>query len=209
MMVVELDHKVFKEHKVVKGSPGSGSQGSSRCIKVVKVLKVLKVSRCRRFWWWNRSSRCSRSSRCYRTSGCTRCSRWTINICSSFRWYHLWSGAANAIPTGWVLCNGSNRTPDLRGRFVVGIIIVIVIMMLVTLVVQSSVTLETTAQLPSHTHGAGSYGTSNPGNHTHTYIDQVNDGNGGYRWWKGGDNDCRGDNKQTEGSGGHNHRRYW
>ena len=32
----------------------------------------------------------------------------------------LWSGAADAIPTGFVLCNGSNNTPDLRGRFVVG-----------------------------------------------------------------------------------------
>jgi hypothetical protein len=32
----------------------------------------------------------------------------------------IWSGAANAIPTGWVLCNGSNSTPDLRNRFVVG-----------------------------------------------------------------------------------------
>lgn len=32
----------------------------------------------------------------------------------------MWSGAANAIPNGWALCNGSNGTPDLRGRFVVG-----------------------------------------------------------------------------------------
>ena len=32
----------------------------------------------------------------------------------------IWSGAANAIPSGWVLCNGSNSTPDLRGRFIVG-----------------------------------------------------------------------------------------
>ena len=32
----------------------------------------------------------------------------------------MWSGAANAIPTGYVLCNGSNNTPDLRNRFVVG-----------------------------------------------------------------------------------------
>ena len=32
----------------------------------------------------------------------------------------LWSGAENAIPSGWVLCNGSNSTPDLRDRFVVG-----------------------------------------------------------------------------------------
>ena len=32
----------------------------------------------------------------------------------------LWSGAANAIPSGWYLCDGNNSTPDLRGRFVVG-----------------------------------------------------------------------------------------
>ena len=32
----------------------------------------------------------------------------------------LWSGAADAIPTGFVLCNGSNSTPDLRGRCIVG-----------------------------------------------------------------------------------------
>ena len=32
----------------------------------------------------------------------------------------LWSGAANNIPTGFVICDGSNNTPDLRDRFVVG-----------------------------------------------------------------------------------------
>ena len=32
----------------------------------------------------------------------------------------MWSGASDAIPTGFVLCNGSNSTPDLRNRFVVG-----------------------------------------------------------------------------------------
>jgi microcystin-dependent protein len=32
----------------------------------------------------------------------------------------LWSGAANAIPSGWLLCNGSSGTPDLRNRFIVG-----------------------------------------------------------------------------------------
>ena len=32
----------------------------------------------------------------------------------------LWSGAANAIPAGFVLCEGNNSTPDLRNRFVVG-----------------------------------------------------------------------------------------
>lgn len=32
----------------------------------------------------------------------------------------MWSGAANAIPTGWALCDGTNNTPDLRNRFIVG-----------------------------------------------------------------------------------------
>ena len=32
----------------------------------------------------------------------------------------LWSGAADAIPSGFVLCDGNNSTPDLRNRFVVG-----------------------------------------------------------------------------------------
>jgi len=32
----------------------------------------------------------------------------------------MWSGSVASIPTGWLLCNGSNGTPDLRDRFVVG-----------------------------------------------------------------------------------------
>ena len=32
----------------------------------------------------------------------------------------LWSGSIGSIPVGWALCNGSNGTPDLRDRFVVG-----------------------------------------------------------------------------------------
>jgi len=32
----------------------------------------------------------------------------------------MWSGAQNAIPSGFVLCDGQNSTPDLRNRFVVG-----------------------------------------------------------------------------------------
>lgn len=31
-----------------------------------------------------------------------------------------WSGSAASIPSGWLLCNGLNGTPDLRGKFVVG-----------------------------------------------------------------------------------------
>lgn len=32
----------------------------------------------------------------------------------------MWSGAANAIPSGYVICDGNNGTPDLRNRFVIG-----------------------------------------------------------------------------------------
>ena len=32
----------------------------------------------------------------------------------------LWSGAVNNIPPGWALCDGTNNTPDLKGRFVLG-----------------------------------------------------------------------------------------
>ena len=31
----------------------------------------------------------------------------------------LWSGAT--VPSGWSICNGENGTPDLRGKFVIGV----------------------------------------------------------------------------------------
>lgn len=31
----------------------------------------------------------------------------------------MWSG--EAVPDGWALCDGENGTPDLRGRFVLGV----------------------------------------------------------------------------------------
>ena len=32
----------------------------------------------------------------------------------------MWSGSIASIPASWYLCNGSNGTPDLRDRFIVG-----------------------------------------------------------------------------------------
>jgi len=32
----------------------------------------------------------------------------------------LWYGAIGSVPVGWYLCDGSNGTPDLRDKFVVG-----------------------------------------------------------------------------------------
>ena len=76
----------------------------------------------------------------------------------------MWSGAVSAIPTGWVLCNGSNSTPDLRNRFVVGAGS--------TYAVNDtggadSVSLST-ANLPAHNHSFSGTGTTNTtGAHVH------------------------------------------
>jgi microcystin-dependent protein len=77
----------------------------------------------------------------------------------------MWSGSTAAIPTGWALCNGSNGTPDLRDRFVVGAGS--------TYAVgntggAATVTL-TEAQIPSHTHTISATATSAAaGSHSHT-----------------------------------------
>ena len=78
----------------------------------------------------------------------------------------LWSGAANAIPTGWTLCNGSNSTPDLRNRFVIGAGDSYNVNATGG---NESITFST-SQLPSHTHDQGTLGTSEEGNHNHSYT---------------------------------------
>jgi hypothetical protein len=76
----------------------------------------------------------------------------------------MWGGLVASIPAGWQLCDGSNGTPDLRDRFIVG--------------AGStyspgatgganSVTLATN-QMPSHTHSVSVSGdTNSAGGHTH------------------------------------------
>lgn len=82
----------------------------------------------------------------------------------------FWSGAENAVPAGWALCNGQSvngrTTPNLRGRFVIG---------------ASdgrgvggvggaeSVTL-TVNQIPAHNHNVSGSTTTN-GDHSHGYDD--------------------------------------
>lgn len=32
----------------------------------------------------------------------------------------MWSGSILSIPSGWVICDGTNSTPDLRNKFIIG-----------------------------------------------------------------------------------------
>ena len=47
---------------------------------------------------------------------------WTSTTITSFvtGMIMMWSGTIATIPSGWLLCNGSSGTPDLRNRFVIG-----------------------------------------------------------------------------------------
>ena len=89
----------------------------------------------------------------------------------------IWSGAVNAIPTGWVLCDGNNSTPDLRDRFIVGA---------GTGGSYSpgntggaaSVTLSV-AQMPSHSHSTNSHAHSFSGSGSNTHSHGMPKGRGG------------------------------
>ena len=81
----------------------------------------------------------------------------------------MWSGSNSSIPSGFVLCNGSNGTPDLRDRFVVG--------SGSTYATgatggASTVTL-TSSQMPAHNHSATSVSTVTDPGHSHTYKGQT------------------------------------
>ena len=114
----------------------------------------------------------------------------------------LWSGAANAIPSGWYLCNGSNGTPDLRGRFVVGYSNTDSDYDVGDTGGAKDVILSA-AQMPNHAHYFST--TTSGGDHVHQYIDQYVVINAGYRPWPANNNDCQQRNVNTSGSGAHSH----
>ena len=74
----------------------------------------------------------------------------------------MWSGAVDAIPEGWALCDGSNGTPDLRDRFIVG---AGGSYSVGSRGGSNTVTL-TTSQIPSHNHTIGSAGKHSHGGAT-------------------------------------------
>jgi len=75
----------------------------------------------------------------------------------------MWSGSIGSIPSGWYLCDGSNGTPNLTDRFIIGAGSSYAVNGVGGV---SSVTL-TTNNMPAHTHTATSTVTD-PG-HSHQY----------------------------------------
>lgn len=116
----------------------------------------------------------------------------------------LWSGSTASIPSGWALCDGTNGTPDLRDRFVVG--------------AGNSYAVDATggskdAVVVSHDHSfsatttsAGSHNhsgsTSTAGSHSHTINEGVGSGTvspGGTFAWVGLQS------RSTNSAGNHSH----
>ena len=126
----------------------------------------------------------------------------------------LWSGASNAIPTGWSLCNGSGSTPDLRDKFIVG--------------AGNNYAVNATggsANTPvvshthgignisgnssntgSHTHGSGNYSSSNTGNHSHS---QSGSGSGNTGSQSANHYHTLDSNVNTSNTGSHTHNVPW
>jgi len=100
----------------------------------------------------------------------------------------MWHGASNAIPSGWVICDGNNSTPNLTDKFIKSTGTANATGGGTT----SGATTLTIAQMPAHTHATdvsygnaaagGYYHTSQPGptgstggggSHTHTQAEPV------------------------------------
>lgn len=113
----------------------------------------------------------------------------------------IWSGSQASIPTGWLLCNGSSSTPDLRDRFIVGAGS--------TYAVAASGG-AANATLVSHTH---TFTGTALGTHQHTLGGAGNglaDGSNGGAWYNGSSNTSAvsagtpAGTNSTEGSSGTN-----
>lgn len=102
----------------------------------------------------------------------------------------LWSGSVATVPTGWVLCDGLNSTPDLRNRFVIGAGDTYS----VGSTGGSTTQTLSVGNLPAHTHTvSGTTGAA--GSHTHT----INDPGHAHSYTAGGSNTA-----QYGASGGYN-----
>lgn len=87
----------------------------------------------------------------------------------------MWSGTIASIPSGWVLCNGSNSTPDLRNKFIIGAHSDTAGVAYTTVTGSNTTTGGTKdAIVVSHTHTATS-AVTDPG-HVHTFTNYSNAG---------------------------------
>jgi microcystin-dependent protein len=93
----------------------------------------------------------------------------------------IWSGAANAIPSGWVLCDGNNSTPTLTDRFIVGAggqynvgatggsqNVTLTANQIASHSHSFSANANTGNQSANHSHGDGNFATNNTGGHSHS-----------------------------------------
>ena len=116
----------------------------------------------------------------------------------------IWSGSVVSIPSGWLICDGTNATPDLRNRFVIGAGS--------TYAVAATGGATTTSTVVAHTHTV-SGNTSASGTHTHTGTTSTI-GNHTHTITQGGGNgnvvqsliyDEQGGTKETSAAGSHSH----
>ena len=116
----------------------------------------------------------------------------------------MWSGDPTLLPSGWSLCDGTNGTPDLKGRFVVGYTSTDADYNTVGKTGGAETVTLTSAQMPSHTHGSGSLSTNTTGAHTHTVEFVQGNGAGSRNRLAEVDNDGK-HTKTTSSDGDHSH----
>lgn len=114
----------------------------------------------------------------------------------------MWAGAINEIPAGWRLCDGTNDTPNLSGRFVVGFAENDNDYNEIGKTGGEKAVTLTKAQMPKHTHGVT---IAEDGEHSHPLkVSTLNSGVSGGQYLQGG-NTTHNFETTTDMGGAHSH----